>query len=270
MSLSPRVYNVKPRQVILYDRWLQIIAVDSSPPSAAYLRHWIGSALLQITACRLFGAEPYLDQCWVVVNWTLTNKLQWNSIQNAILFIQENASYETLWKTQKVLNSHYATFSNNWIWILCSISYCSIIPIVKLSFDWDVCSEYLLPIGWVGMDTIYLDEYGRSSPLSNHDYLQTYIFILFHLSWNVPVIHRTRIVIKFYKQSLPMFASKRYFSRAVSRFTLSQCETSLQSNGVSHWLDGLNLQSALLFGFTSAYYRCACQRLPSRLSSWGS
>ena len=27
-------------------------------PSAAYMRHWIGSALVQIIACRLFGAEP--------------------------------------------------------------------------------------------------------------------------------------------------------------------------------------------------------------------
>ena len=31
---------------------------NSSPPSAAYMRHWIGSALVQIMACRLFGAKP--------------------------------------------------------------------------------------------------------------------------------------------------------------------------------------------------------------------
>ena len=29
-----------------------------SPPSAAYMRQWIGSALVQIMACRLFGAKP--------------------------------------------------------------------------------------------------------------------------------------------------------------------------------------------------------------------
>ena len=28
------------------------------PPSAAYMRQWIGSALVQIMACRLFGAKP--------------------------------------------------------------------------------------------------------------------------------------------------------------------------------------------------------------------
>ena len=31
---------------------------NSSPPSVAYMRQWIGSALFQIMACRLFGAKP--------------------------------------------------------------------------------------------------------------------------------------------------------------------------------------------------------------------
>ena len=32
--------------------------VNSSPPSATYMRQWTGSALLQIMAWRLFGAKP--------------------------------------------------------------------------------------------------------------------------------------------------------------------------------------------------------------------
>ena len=32
--------------------------INSSPPSVAYKRQWIGSALVQIMACRLFGANP--------------------------------------------------------------------------------------------------------------------------------------------------------------------------------------------------------------------
>ena len=31
---------------------------DLSPPSAAYMRQWTGSALLQVMACRLFGDKP--------------------------------------------------------------------------------------------------------------------------------------------------------------------------------------------------------------------
>ena len=35
-----------------------VFAVTSSPPSAAYMRQWIGTALVQIMVCRLFGAKP--------------------------------------------------------------------------------------------------------------------------------------------------------------------------------------------------------------------
>ena len=50
---------------------------NSSPPSAAYMRQWIGSALAQIMACRHSAPSHYLNQCWVIVNWTVRNKLQW-------------------------------------------------------------------------------------------------------------------------------------------------------------------------------------------------
>ena len=33
----------------------------------------------------------YLNQCWVIVNWTLRNKLGWNFNHNYNIFIQENA-----------------------------------------------------------------------------------------------------------------------------------------------------------------------------------
>ena len=39
------------------------------------------TALVQIMACRLFRAKPL---CWFIVNWTIRNKFQWNSNQNAI------------------------------------------------------------------------------------------------------------------------------------------------------------------------------------------
>ena len=60
--------------------------VSSSPLSAAYMRQWIGSALVQIMACCLFGAKPLSKPiCWVIVNWTPGDKLQCNfdkKIQN--------------------------------------------------------------------------------------------------------------------------------------------------------------------------------------------
>ena len=37
---------------------LDVSQINSSPPSAAYMRRWIGSGLVQVMACRLFGAKP--------------------------------------------------------------------------------------------------------------------------------------------------------------------------------------------------------------------
>ena len=36
--------------------------VNSSPPSAAYMRQWTGPSLVQVMACRLFDAEPLPEQ----------------------------------------------------------------------------------------------------------------------------------------------------------------------------------------------------------------
>ena len=35
--------------------------IDSSPPSAAYMRQWTGSSLVQAIDCRLFGAKPLTE-----------------------------------------------------------------------------------------------------------------------------------------------------------------------------------------------------------------
>ena len=34
--------------------------INSSPPSATYMRQWIGPTLVQIMACRLSSAKPLL------------------------------------------------------------------------------------------------------------------------------------------------------------------------------------------------------------------
>ena len=47
------IYEVMSRKISIL--W---IVINSSPPSAAYIRQWIGSALVQIIACPLFGAKP--------------------------------------------------------------------------------------------------------------------------------------------------------------------------------------------------------------------
>ena len=67
--------------------------LNSSPPSAA----WTGLGQPWFRQCLVACSAPShcLDQCWLIVNSTLRNKLQWNSNQNTKLFIHENA-YENV------------------------------------------------------------------------------------------------------------------------------------------------------------------------------
>ena len=74
---------------------------NSSPPSAAYTRQWIGSALVQIMACRLFGAkplsEPMLGNCQL-------DPWEQNPVKIQSKFLQENALENAVCKTAAILS----------------------------------------------------------------------------------------------------------------------------------------------------------------------
>ena len=82
----------------LLSRVCTTINVNSSPHSAAYVRRWIGSALLQIMVCRLFGTKPLSGETFRYSQELSPgplvdrNKLQWNFNQNRKLFIHGIAS----------------------------------------------------------------------------------------------------------------------------------------------------------------------------------
>ena len=66
-------------------------SINSSPPRATYMHQWTGLALVQVMACRLFGAKPLPEP---VLTYSEFDKLQWNSNQNTKLLTHENASEE--------------------------------------------------------------------------------------------------------------------------------------------------------------------------------
>ena len=62
------------------------LRVHSSPPSAAYMRQWIGWALVQKTTCRLFGAKPLSETMLFycqLLGYCLRNKVQRNFNQKS-------------------------------------------------------------------------------------------------------------------------------------------------------------------------------------------
>ena len=80
--------------------WIKWVCINSSPPSAAYMRQGIRRALVQIMAWR----RIYLNQCCVIVNWTLRNKLQWNFNRNTKLLIHDNAFDNIVWEMAAILS----------------------------------------------------------------------------------------------------------------------------------------------------------------------
>ena len=58
------------------------------------LRQWLVACLVP---------SHYLNQYWLIVNWTLRNKLKWNSNQNTIFFVHDNTFKNVVCKMSAIL-----------------------------------------------------------------------------------------------------------------------------------------------------------------------
>ena len=67
-------------------------SLNPSPPSVAYMRQWIGSALVQMKLVVYSASTHNLNQCWLIIKWALGNKLRWNFNKNTQPFVHINAS----------------------------------------------------------------------------------------------------------------------------------------------------------------------------------
>ena len=61
-------------------------------PNPVYMRRLTGSVLVRYSLVACSAPSHYLNPCWFTVNWTLTNKPQWNLNRNSNIFLAENAS----------------------------------------------------------------------------------------------------------------------------------------------------------------------------------
>ena len=65
--------------------------MNSSPHSAAYMRRWTGSSLVQVMACRLFGAKPLPEPMMAYCQLDSWEQISVKFERNSIILIQENA-----------------------------------------------------------------------------------------------------------------------------------------------------------------------------------
>ena len=80
------------------------LSINSSPPSAAYTRQWIGSALVQIMACRLFGAKPLSEPMLGNCQLDPWEQNLWKSNWNSCIFMQENTLENVVCETVAILS----------------------------------------------------------------------------------------------------------------------------------------------------------------------
>ena len=78
------------------------ISFNASPSSAAFMRQWIGSSLVQIMACRLLGSMPLYEPMLEYYGdpW----ELQWKLNRNLYILIYKNAFEIVVWKTTTILS----------------------------------------------------------------------------------------------------------------------------------------------------------------------
>ena len=61
----------------------------------------------------LLVPSHYLNQCRDIVNWSLTNKLQWNCNWNSYICIQENPFGNVVWKIASILSRPHVLIYTN-------------------------------------------------------------------------------------------------------------------------------------------------------------
>ena len=73
------------------------------------LTHWGRVRHIYISELTVIGSDnglvpSRLKQCWIIVNWTLRNKHQWNFNRNSIIFIHENALEHVVCEMASILS----------------------------------------------------------------------------------------------------------------------------------------------------------------------
>ena len=132
--------------------------INSFPPSAAYMRQWMGSSLFLIMACRLFGAIIWTN-AWLLSIRTLgTNfsKIRINIPKSSLICLPSETEYYASW-TKKTDQSHWHNSVKTWHYSKIApyrSSHCkkyllSILSGVPVKIKYKQFSRNVCKIGWV-------------------------------------------------------------------------------------------------------------------------
>ena len=99
------------------------------------LTHWGRVMDICISKLIIIGSESglasshYLNQCWNIVHWIRSNKLQCNINRNSYIFIKENEFENAIWKMMAILSKPQCVKGDTQFWFIIQIIYkCIEIP----------------------------------------------------------------------------------------------------------------------------------------------
>ena len=117
------VHNVKYQPEFIYPTLMTCrirYNLTHIPPSAAYVRRWTGCALVQVMACRLFGAKPLPEpMLGLIVNLSFRDELQWNVNRNRKTFNPENALENVVCEVVAIVSRRRWVETSNGIQLAC-------------------------------------------------------------------------------------------------------------------------------------------------------
>ena len=90
------------------------------------LQTWEQMCQNNATHAKLPVPSHYLNQCWIIVNWTLWNKLQWNLHRNSNIYIQRNPFESVVCQTAAILSRPQCVTNRQTIFCQVCISNCQL------------------------------------------------------------------------------------------------------------------------------------------------
>ena len=77
---------------------------NSLRPSDAYMLQWTNHHWFRLWLVVWTAPSHYLKQSWIIVNWTLMNKRQWNFNRNSNILIHKNALEHVVCEMASILS----------------------------------------------------------------------------------------------------------------------------------------------------------------------
>ena len=135
-----------------------------------WFRYWLAT---------YFAPSHYLNECWVIVNWTPRNKPRWNFIQNKKLYIHENVSKSITCEIMAICPARDEfTLKHNWVYFFKVILFLrfSTTIVIFLVRNWSNTTDIISAL-WLLMAWCFSTRAAVATQLITHPGLSSHLWV---------------------------------------------------------------------------------------------